>query len=121
MEALFPNNLNQHPLPPLPIILPVKDLLPRAEVELAVRDGDDDLAAHELALEVGVGIVLAGLVVVVLRDGRMWRERFKPPFEIAVQAMLVVVDETGGGDVHRIDEHHSLFHAALVNCLLHLA
>ena len=51
--------------------LAVEDLLPGAEVELAVGDRHDHLAAHDLPLQVGVGVVLAGAVVVVLADRRV--------------------------------------------------
>jgi hypothetical protein len=60
---LLPNHLHQHALRPSSVELAVKDLLPGAEVELAGGDGDDDFAAHDLPLEVGVGVVFAGAVV----------------------------------------------------------
>jgi hypothetical protein len=63
-------------------------LLPGAEVKLAVRDGDDHLAARDLSLEMGVGVVFAGAVVLVA--GRRGVER-GPPF----QPLLVVFVETG--------------------------
>src|SRR5262245_56439415 len=56
-------DLDQDSLRPAAVELAVEDLLPGAEVELAVGDGDDDLAAHDLPLHVGVGVVLAGAVV----------------------------------------------------------
>jgi len=46
--------------------LPVKDLLSGAQVELAVGDGHDDLAAHDLPLHVRVGVVLARVIVAIL-------------------------------------------------------
>ncbi len=51
----------------------VEDLLPGAEVELALGDGHHHLAAHDLAFHVGVGVVLAGAVVLVLRNGLVGR------------------------------------------------
>src|SRR5262245_1024256 len=53
--------------------LAVEDLLPRTEVELAVRHRDDDLAAHDLALVVGVAVVLARAVVMVALGRRVVR------------------------------------------------
>jgi hypothetical protein len=35
-------------------------LFPGAEIEFAFGDGDDDFAAHDLALQMSVGVVLAG-------------------------------------------------------------
>ena len=68
--ASLPDHLDQHPLRPSAVELAVEDLLPGAEVELAVGDRHDDLAAHDLPLHVGVGVVLAGAVVVVALRAR---------------------------------------------------
>src|SRR5262249_44140621 len=57
---LFSDDLDQHSLGPPAVELAVEDLLPRAEVELALGYRHHDLAAHDLALVVGVGVVLAG-------------------------------------------------------------
>jgi hypothetical protein len=54
---LFTNDLDQHPLPPPPVKLPAKDLLPSVKVKPAIGHGDAHLMAHNLAHEVGVGIV----------------------------------------------------------------
>jgi len=69
-------------------------LLPRTQVEFSVGDRDDHLSAHDLAFEVGVGIVFAGSVVVVLRRRRVRGQFFEPDFVIVVKAAFVVVDET---------------------------
>ncbi len=37
----------------------VEDLLPRAEIEFAFGDRDDDVAAHDLTLEMRIGVVFA--------------------------------------------------------------
>ena len=63
--ASFPDHLDQHALLAASVELAVEDLLPGAEVELPVGDRHDHLAAHDLPLEVGVGVVLAGAVVPV--------------------------------------------------------
>ena len=52
-------------LSPAAVEFAVEDLFPRAEIEFAFGDGDDDFAAHDLAFHVGVGVVFAGAVVVV--------------------------------------------------------
>src|SRR5262245_57608847 len=63
--ASLPDDLDEHPLGAVAVELAVEDLLPGAEVELPPGDRHDDLPAHDLALEVGVGVVLAGAVVAV--------------------------------------------------------
>ena len=46
-------------------------------MQLALRDRDDDFAAHNLALQVRVGVVLAGEVVAVVRRRCVRREAFE--------------------------------------------
>jgi hypothetical protein len=75
----------------------VEDLFPRAEVELAFGDGNDDLAAHDLAFHVGVGIVFAGAVVLVLGSGRVGSELFEPDIVVVQQAVFGVIDIDAGG------------------------
>ena len=93
LSPLFADDLDQHPLAAAAVELAVENLLPRAEVEFAFRDRDDDFPAHDLALHVGVGVVLAGAVVVVAANGLVRRELFEPGVVVVVQAALVVVDE----------------------------
>src|SRR5205807_470586 len=62
---LLPDDLDQHPLGPVAVELAVEDLLPRPEIEFPLRDRHDDLPAHDLPLQVRVGVVLPGAVVVV--------------------------------------------------------
>ena len=63
--ASFPDDFYKNPLPAKAVKFPVKDLLPRSEVELPSGDRHNDLPAHDRALEVGVGIVLASVVGVL--------------------------------------------------------
>ena len=78
-RGLLADDLHQHALRPAAVEFAVENLLPRAEVELAVGDGDHDFAAHDLPLQVGVGVVLAGAVVAVVRADRGRTERaFQP-------------------------------------------
>ena len=65
-ERSLANDLHQHPLPPPAVKFAVKDLLPWAEIEPAIGDGDDYLATHDLPLQVGVGIIFPGPVVLIL-------------------------------------------------------
>ena len=62
---LLPDDLDQHPLPPPAVKLTVEDLLPGTEVQAPVGHRDDDLAAHDLPLQVRVGVILARPVVLV--------------------------------------------------------
>src|SRR5262245_40221451 len=85
----LPDDLHQHPLVPVAIELAVEDLFPGAEVEFALGDGADDFPAHDLPLEVGVGVVFAGaVVVVVVGVGVEGGESLQPHAEVVVQARL---------------------------------
>jgi hypothetical protein len=93
----LPDDLHHHPLAAAAVEFAVEDLFPGAEVEMAFGYGDDYFAAHDLALEVGVGVVLAGAVVLVVLYGVVRREFFEPYLVIVMETALVVVDEDGGG------------------------
>ena len=60
----------------------------------------------------GVGVVLARVVVMILPVGLLRRQRLQPFFEIRVQAALVVVYENAGRDVHRVDKAKTFADAA---------
>ena len=45
----------------------------------------------------------------------MRREFFQPDFVVVQQAVLGVVDEDAGGDVHGVDEAKSFLHAAFAD------
>jgi hypothetical protein len=94
-------------LPGQPFRLALKDPLPGAKVQSTLCDRDHDFAAHDLPLQMRVGIVLAGAVVQpapgpAMADRCVWRQPFKPHLVIVVQATLVVVDEYAGRNVLRI-------------------
>src|SRR5438128_70466 len=65
LPSSLPKNLDQHPLRSPPIELPIKNLLPRAEVELAATDRHHDLATHNLPFVVRIGVVLARAIVLI--------------------------------------------------------
>ncbi len=75
------------------------DLVPLAEVRLPFGHGDHDLAAHDLSLDVRVGVVFPGVVVPVLAAGLVRRHLLQPAVIVLVEARLVVVDEDRGGEV----------------------
>ena len=118
---LLANDLNQHSFRSASVELAVKNLLPGAEIELPVGNGDDNLPAHDLPFVMGVAVVLAGAVVVVgLRRGIVRGKLLQPSLVVFVEPRLVVVDEHRCGDVHRVDKHQSVAHAALVDRRLDL-
>ena len=64
---------------------------------------------------VRVGVVLAGEVVLIIFRGRVRGEFFQPHVVVVEQAVLGVVDEDAGGDVHGVDEAQPLLHVALAD------
>src|SRR5579863_9832025 len=74
----LPDDLHQRPFLPAAIELAVKNLLPGTEVQPPLGHGHHHLASHDLAFHVGVGVVLAGTVVQILRDGLVGRQGFQP-------------------------------------------
>src|SRR5207244_11590476 len=83
----LPDDLHHHPLLPPPVELGVEDLLPRAEVELPLRDRQDHLVVDQRALQVRVGVVLTRLVVAVVA----WRgEPVEPRDQILLRARVLV-------------------------------
>ena len=68
LSPLFADDLDQHAFAATAVELAIKNLLPRAEVEPAVRDRDHDFTPHDLALHMRIGIVLASPVVTIARD-----------------------------------------------------
>ena len=104
-RSLLTNDFDQHTFLSPAIKLTIKDLLPGPEVQLASCDCNDNLASHHLSFDVRVGIVLAGLVVMIAANGFVWRELFEPGFVIVMQSAFVVIDEDRRGDVHGIYQH----------------
>jgi len=76
--------------------------------------GHDDLAAHDLPLEVRVAVVLTGAVVVVAADRLVRGQFLQPVLMVGKEASLVVIDIDRGSNVHRIDEdQHVISHILL--------
>jgi hypothetical protein len=115
LQFSFPNNFHKHTLATVAVEFAVENLFPWTEIQFAFRNGHHHFTSHDLAFQVGVGIVLASAVVMVLRRGRVRREFFQPDFVVVQQAVLGVVDENGGGDVHGVHETQPLLHVAFVD------
>ena len=97
MALLVTPGLHHHPLAPLAVEFGVEHLLPRTEIELACRDRQHHLVAHDRALEVRIGIVFARLMMAVIQSGRS--ELLEPRLEVVGQAVFPVVDVHAGGNV----------------------
>jgi hypothetical protein len=118
--GLFADDLYQRAFSAAAVELAVKDLFPRAEIEFAFGDGDDDFATHDLALKVGVGVIFAGAIVPVGVGRRVRRQFLQPDLVIVMKPALVVVDEDGRGDVHGVDQAEAFAHGALTHEFLNL-
>ena len=75
----FTDDLNQHSLLAAAVEFAVEDLLPGPEVELSGGHRYHHFAAHYLALDMRVGVVLPCSVVMVLADGFVRRQGLEPP------------------------------------------
>ncbi len=113
---LLSNNLHKYPLNTSAVKLPVEDLLPGAKVEFAIRYGHDNLASHDLAFHVGIGVILAGSVVVITLGRRVEGGQLLKPFlVILVQPGFIVIYEHGRGYMHRVHEYKAIPNATLAN------
>jgi len=118
---LFANDLDQNSLISSSIKLAIEDLLPWAEIEPALRDSDNNLTAHDLALHVRIRVVFAGAIVMILVNRFMRRKLFKPDIVIMMKPAFIIVDKNRSCYVHGIDQHQSFLDAALSQGLLDLA
>src|SRR5262249_61074983 len=100
-DGLLPQNLDDDALLPAAVELGVEHLLPRTQVERAAGDRQDHLVMDERALQVGVRVVLPGLVVAVVSRGG---ETLEPLHHVVLQAALLVVHPDPRGDLHPPDE-----------------
>jgi hypothetical protein len=117
---LFADDLYQDSLLTSTVEFTVKNLLPSAKIQLPLSDGNDRLATHDLPLDMGIGIVLTGVIVTVLFYRLVGRQFLKPNFKIMVQSMLIIVNENRRGDVHGIDKAQTFLDTTLLNSLLDL-
>jgi len=112
--------LDQHSLFSSAVEFAVENLFPRAEIQFAFGDRNDNFAAHDLTLQVCIGVVFASTVVSIGVRRRMRREFFQPQLIIVMEAWFVVVDERRSSDVHRVDQTKTFHYAASVNEFLDL-
>jgi hypothetical protein len=120
MEALFTDDLYEHAFFAPPVELTVEDLFPRPKVEIAISNGDHHLASHDLALQVGVSVVLTGAIVAVMGDGFMRGKLLKPVLVVLVEPGFVIVDKDAGSDMHGVDKTEALSDATFFHCLSHI-
>ena len=109
---LISNYLHERSLAPSAVEFAVENLFPRPEVQFAFGDRNYDFAAHDLTLEVGVGIVFAGAIVAISAGWRVRREFFQPDFVIMMKSQFIVIDKHRGGYVHGVDKTKALGHTA---------
>ena len=120
IRDLFAYELNQDALPATTVELTVEDLLPGTEVQLTAGDRDDYLTAHDLPLQMGVSVVLAGAVVAIMADGLVRSQPLQPILIVLMEATFIIVDEHRSGYVHSVDECESLHDIALSQTILNL-
>ena len=118
LRGSLPNDFDKHALAAFAVEFAVENLFPRPEVQLPVRDRHDDFATHDLAFQVGVGVVFAGAIVAILRGRLTRRELLQPDIVIVQEAVLGIIDVNAGGNVHRINEAKAFLHAALADQFL---
>src|SRR5262249_13349733 len=106
-SRLCANDLHQHSLAAASVEFAVENLLPRAKVELALGDRDNDFTSHHLPLHVSIGVVFAGTVVQISRHGLVRSKLLQPSRIVLVQPRFIVVDEYRSSDMHGIHEYES--------------
>jgi len=109
------DDLDEHALSSAPVELAVKDLFPRPEVQLALRDRHNHFPAQDLPLQMRVGIVLARAIVMIRGDRLVRRQFLEPHLVIVMEPRLIVIDEHRCCYVHRIHQAKPLAHAALAH------
>lgn len=120
MAESLANNFLKHTFAAAAIGLAVENRIPGAEVQFAPDNGYYDLAPHNLAFRVRIGIVFTGAVVMILRRWLMRREHFQPVVVVMQQAVFSIVDLDAGCDVHGINQAEAFLHAAFVDQSLNL-
>ena len=86
---LLIDDLHEDTLPPSPVGLSVKNLIPGTEVELTACNGDHHFPSHDLPLQVGAPGVRAGPVVMVSGNGLV-RSDLKRLQEVPVKTTITI-------------------------------
>src|SRR6266567_5517931 len=108
---LLADDLDEDALLAPAVELAVEDLLPGPEVQLSCGHRNDHFTAHDLTLNMRVGVVLSCSVVMVLVDGFVWRQALEPDLIVVMQSFLIIVDEDRGRDVHRVNQGETFTNA----------
>ena len=82
LYKLFSDDLNQDAFGPAAVKFSIEDLLPGPQIQLAVRHRHDHFAAHDLPLEVCIGIVFSAVVMPVLAYRSVGCLTFQPSFVV---------------------------------------
>lgn len=96
VSKLLADYLHQYPLPSFPIELAVENLLPGAKIQLPFGNGHHHLAPHDGALQMGIGIILKAIVL-ILRIGFFGGQLLKPNLKIVVQPRFIVINKNARG------------------------
>src|SRR5579862_2205299 len=92
------HDFHDHALVPLAVELCIENPLPRSHIQLARRNRHDHFMMDEERLQMGVAIVLAGLVMLVSFSKRS--QMLEPLISIFDQSTFIVVDVDARGDMH---------------------
>ncbi len=112
-RSLFAEDLDEDAFASLTIKFGIEDLLPGAEVQVAPRDGDQDLVMNQNVPHVRVAVVFAREVVFVGVIAGC--EALQHLQEVLLEAFLVIVDEDGGGDMHGGDQNKAFLNSGLLH------
>ena len=95
---LLSDDFDDDPFAALPIEFAVEEALPRAKVNSAIGDGQDDLVMQQEVFEVGIAVILTCLVMAI---GGIYGCKLLGPFhDVAVEARFLILDDHRCGEVH---------------------
>ena len=118
-EILLANNLDQDTLLSLPVELAIEYLFPRAEIQFAIGDGNDNFAPHDLPFDMRVGVRLARKIMSV----SLWimgDMLFEPLHKVMMQPAFIVINENTRRNMHRVNQTDSFLYSTLLQRLLDL-
>jgi len=112
--------LDQYSLLSSAVEFAVENLFPWPEIQFAFGDRNDNFAAHDLTLQVCIGVVFAGPVVSIGVRRHVRRQFFQPQLIIVMKAWFVIVDEYRSSDVHGVHQTKTFHYVASVDEFLDL-